>query len=318
MKNTGIILCVLALLLTVGCSKNSPNSTQVTIRDTTYINGTQKQWTLLNCAVSAKSLISNGNVLIAFGSTLQGISAMSRSTDTGDTWTTVNINFYVRAFAKFGNTLFAGTQDSIYRSTDNGLTWNGITGSPKYIGTFLVHGNTLLAGMTNSPDNGGLYRSTDNGTTWDTINNTNYITAMAANGNTLFALSSYNVVFRSTDDGLTWDSISIITSTSLNTMVSIGNTLLIGGISRIIRSVDNGITWAVCNNFNCQTLFASGNKVFAGNCSIAQVLSSSDSGYTWSTAGNGLNSVYCYSFVQLGKYLFAGTSNGIWRLDISE
>ena len=69
-----------------------------------------------------------------------GGAGIFRSTDRGDTWTPVNTGLHfepgegfvsVRAFAQKGDTLYAGTRDGLYASTDGGT--HGITFRPSKV-----------------------------------------------------------------------------------------------------------------------------------------------------------------------------------------
>ncbi|HEY3345521.1 MAG TPA: hypothetical protein VGJ97_11375, partial [Anaerolineaceae bacterium] len=70
------------------------------------------------------------------------------------------------------DTLYAGGEGSVFKTSDSGLTWAQVgqeldPGDSHTINTLVAaSGGTLLAGTYH----GGIYRSTDGGTTWDHAN----------------------------------------------------------------------------------------------------------------------------------------------------
>ena len=88
-------------------------------------------------------------------------------------------------------TLFAGSKDGLFRSSDNGLNWAKLahtpTGSIQAIATNVPNApGTLLIGM----EDGQLYRSHDNGENWEAINHNLHLSsvdALMARENGLFA-----------------------------------------------------------------------------------------------------------------------------------
>ncbi|MDD5342839.1 MAG: hypothetical protein PHW12_00300, partial [Smithella sp.] len=95
------------------------------------------------------------------------------STDNGVTWSATGLTgVNVQAFAVNGADLYAGTQNGIYHSSNNGINWNTVSngnGFPQYttVLSLAVSGSNLLAGTYYN----GLYLSTNNGTSWNLVNN---------------------------------------------------------------------------------------------------------------------------------------------------
>ncbi|HET7152192.1 MAG TPA: T9SS type A sorting domain-containing protein, partial [Candidatus Kapabacteria bacterium] len=124
----------------------------------------------LNAFCYSLALDNNGHVFVG---TADGNSGrVYRSTDRGMTWNYILLSNKVNVDALVTNRngdVFAGTGDAdsgIYRSLDNGLTWQVVGLKGIKINTLAINFNQhIYAGTYN-----GVFRSTDNGDTWDTIN----------------------------------------------------------------------------------------------------------------------------------------------------
>jgi len=106
------------------------------------------------------------------------------------------------------STIYAGSGDGVYKSTDQGLNWNlssnGITDF-NVIPAFAFAGTNVLAGTDN-----GLYISSDSGANWTPVDlGISYISvyALKQHGATLY-MGTNKGIFRSFDNGLVWDSIN--------------------------------------------------------------------------------------------------------------
>jgi len=96
-----------------------------------------------------------------------------RSTDTGRTWTRVSdlvppyATWYSSHIAGYQGKLYYNTQKGLAISTDKGLTWRLMSGSPSFTTTILF-GKTPdhLVGVD---DNTGFYESTDGGKSWNLV-----------------------------------------------------------------------------------------------------------------------------------------------------
>ncbi|MFN8359885.1 MAG: T9SS type A sorting domain-containing protein [Candidatus Kapaibacterium sp.] len=104
----------------------------------------------------------------------------------------------INCFAVNGNTLFTGTNNGIYRSTNNGENWErintGLRGDTIVL-CLTVSGSTVFAGTSK----GGIFRSTDNGDSWIPKNTTLIVTpvnALAVRGTTIFAATQGEGIFR--------------------------------------------------------------------------------------------------------------------------
>ena len=193
---------------------------------------------------------------------------MHRSTNYGDTWTTVPYIYSPTGLALNGYTGFQKVNDgrilalgfggiignAISKSDDDGLTWaasfTGIDPSS--------NGNVTIEDASVSPDGtifiaarqvGGVYASSDNGDTWEekaTDISLALWSILAIDNNTIVVGSS-DGIYRSEDSGSTWTQVLNTSATSGYVMKMVKNsagTIYAGLASGTIRkSIDNGLTW---------------------------------------------------------------------------
>ena len=95
-----------------------------------------------------------------------------RSTDVGQTWVQITnglpTSFYVRDFARIGSNLFmgGGPEPYMFMSTDEGLSWSGISGFALPVWALAAAGDTLYAATQYF-----VYYTTDLGQNWQLIPN---------------------------------------------------------------------------------------------------------------------------------------------------
>ena len=171
--------------------------------------------------------------------------ALIETTDGGKTWADVSdrldnedqFHLNAIAFIKDAGLFIVGEQGSMFRSSDDGQTWEKLEGP--YEGSLFgvistAQPQTLLAyGLR-----GNLYRSTDFGTTWEQVE------LKAARGALEFGLSGATLL----DDG---------------SLVVVGN----GG--SVVVSHDDGVTFSVFNrpdriSLSAVTAAGNGNLILAG------------------------------------------------------
>jgi len=113
--------------------------------------------------------IFNNNVFMCEGSTLSG-RIYRRSVNGGANWVSLNTNGAgsdneVRQIYTVNNTLFAATNSGVYKSLDNGQSWNVIL--PNVLARAITgYGNNLICCLFS----GGFRYSSDLGVTWTTLN----------------------------------------------------------------------------------------------------------------------------------------------------
>ncbi len=162
-------------------------------------------WTAFNTGLADLNI----NDLAAIGTTLFAgtYQGAFRSTD-GQNWAAIGLaGIFVKAFAVRNTTLFAGTGDGVYSSTDNGQSWTKVSaGLPQNLNirALLTVGSNLFIGTGGN----GVFLSTNDGQSWTIVNTglppNAYVSSLGVGGMTLFAGTFDNGLYRSTDNGQTW------------------------------------------------------------------------------------------------------------------
>jgi len=76
----------------------------------------------------------------------------------------------VYALGVEGTTLFAGTGEGVFLSTDNGTSWTAAGLSNAIVSALAIWGTNIFAGtIYTGVSNGGIFLSTDNGTSWTAV-----------------------------------------------------------------------------------------------------------------------------------------------------
>jgi len=277
------------------------------------------------------------------------------SSDGGNSWTPLNTGLAVYednmlptifSLAVMGNTLYAGTGGDIFRSVNDGDTWEQITWfRNKGVDALAVIGNTIYAGRALD----GILRSTDGGDSWTEVNTglTNlHIRELVVMGTTLYAgtkggafrLSNNDDVWIPINTGLTAPRnnteainkaliesgvnplpISKLTiKRRVDSSAVIGNTLYMGMVNGLFRSIDQGKSWTKIGSDlmkrSVSALEIWGTTLYAGTFG-GGVFRSTDGGDSWTKINTGLTNRLIHSLLVFDSTLYAGTSGGgVFRL----
>ncbi|NOU45625.1 MAG: T9SS type A sorting domain-containing protein [Bacteroidales bacterium] len=216
------------------------------------------------------------------------------SVDNGNTWEPLSsptwpsgTGSFKYAIAKFGNSLFIGCSDHIYRSDDNGISWQIVS---DYGGTaFAKEGNTIWAGTLY-----GILKSEDNGDNWTYTNlglGYSAISSILISGNEIWAgTDSQEGILYSADNGVTWSTIPGELGGASGLVVSkIGNDIFIGTDWIGVWKLTNGTgTWikvldGSSDNYNFKSIVGNSNVIIATG---SRVMRSLDGGTTWTDITN--------------------------------
>ena len=235
-----------------------------------------------------------------------------RSSDFGQTW---NIGNMAGSPFFFNNYLFLYYGYWIYRSADNGLTWQPIY-EMGTLARFSSMGTTLFARITCCEV---LYYSNDNGDTWTpSMGALSQILSMADDGTNLFAGTQQQGVIKSIDNGVNWTETSLPTDVPVRAVATNG-TYVFAGTSNyyedpsinpvgIYRSSDDGINWTLVNSglgsMDIGSLAFNGPDLYAGTKS--GVYKSTNNADSWTLVNEGFATPpNATSLYVLGNYLFS-------------
>jgi hypothetical protein len=173
-----------------------------------------------------------------------------RSTDHGDTWSSLNTisDRGVHDFVQFDDTVLAGTDgEGIARSTDCGQNWTAATvptSGLSYVTNFCKTPTTLLTIASGSAQplsfstNGGLSWQPCRGQVNASVSGLIYDSASKS----CFATTAAGSLL-STDDGKNWNTIGELDGKNLQTIASAQGMLWAGGFSGLFNSSDGGKSW---------------------------------------------------------------------------
>lgn len=236
-------------------------------------------WENLCNSVVPKLLFQDGSSVL-----LSDSKGIYRSKDSTKTWTTINKGIAdsgwanIVSFVRVGKYLFAGGEGGVWRLTDGDSIWKHLA-KDTLIGTCRVGSNMSRLFCASAV---GFWASDDSGSTWIRKINPSiygYFSAIAFNGNHVYAALNNSGVFRSVNNGNTWLE---------------PDTLL-----PYIKAL-------VCND----------SRIFAGT-NGGGVFVSIDSGAHWKECNDGLQSLNITALACKDSILFAGTAgSGIFKLDI--
>jgi photosystem II stability/assembly factor-like uncharacterized protein len=221
------------------------------------------------------------------------------------------------------NTIFAGTENGVYVTSDYGTTWTAENyGLPKNrsVSSFVCIGDTIFAGI-----GGGVYISINNGFTWAavTIDLANRaVSSLTVSGTTMYAGARYVTygpmggVFLSTNRGQNWTNLSNDNSLDVYALAATGNTIAVGTYYGVYLSTNKGKTWteASLKEHHISSLAFIKSTLFAGT--EFGVHRSTDNGKSWSLINPDVSdSVYSsINFLTVsGENVFVGTDKGVYR-----
>lgn len=251
-----------------------------------------------------------------------------RSEDLGQTWvrasTTPSTSAGFALVQHDGAIYHSLVPRGIYRSVDSGKTWQ-----PTRYGVD-SGGLTQCFGSWRGRFYSGGYHALREyrDSVWVNVRpDSNYaIRAFASDDRSLFKGSEQFGVMQSTDGGTTWWQPTLdFPGHEVRSILIHGDTLLAGFDSPVVlqRSTDHGRTWVNLMTGNdmpdCYALTDVNGVVFAG--ASVGITCSTDFGLTWEQVGTGLveiPSMLVRSLTVHGNYLYAGTSQWIWRRPLSE
>jgi photosystem II stability/assembly factor-like uncharacterized protein len=233
-------------------------------------------------------------------------SGIQTSTDNGASWNFEPFSNGASSLSAVGNTIYLGSNNKVFKSTDFGGTWVDVSTGLGHGGVqaLLYDGSNLFAGTP--ADAAGIYRSINGGQNWEPavagLPIASEIRSMIAFGGYVFAGMQGDGIYRSSDHGDTWAKTDVNNPLLSNALVLSfcvkGNNLFAGAINGIYKSTDSGATFQrILNGFppninvTGYSLTASGANVvaavtvlFSPSDALDTIFYSSDDGTNWHQA----------------------------------
>lgn len=217
--------------------------------------------------------------------------------------------------------LFVSASNGIlYRSQDEGLTWESFDTETFYTMRYSPYGD-LFAGSSN-----GIYISYNNGETFEQLLITTEGTLDKLSfspDSSIYALGWPNII-RSNDYGLTWDTLFTASNVQYFTDIDFGlngEIYVVGGTwmpfgNGFFRSLDNGETWESTGpeGDHLQSVRVNDSGVIIiGGFSVDRILQSNDLGVTWTTIADVCGDVIeSYSEQKLIAGRYINQYSGCW------
>src|SRR5262249_34097260 len=199
-------------------------------------------------------------------------------------------------------------QTTLYRSSDSGKSWAASgEGLPlgSYVNSIVSDGNEIFAGVTGV----GVYRSVDHGVHWSpsglglpVVVGELYLLAASSD---LLLVGIGNEIFHSVDAGATWTGpgAGLSADELISSIVIDGNVAYASTTSRVVRSVDGGVSWQATGLAQFTRIVGvSIGSVYAVT-SASGFWKSINGGDSWNPTALTRNDIY--SFAASGGWLFA-------------
>lgn len=283
-------------------------------------------WSSLPAPEGAFALAAAGTSLFAFpgsgggGPGGGGNSGVWRSEDSGATWRkpgpglpdSLAASFAgTRALIPYGRYLLAGSDGHLFRSSDQGATWEAarvVDAEARLVSCLAAIGSELFACTYD-----GLLRSADSGDTWAFAGGLGrdfpQIVDLAGDGKALLAQGA-ETAYRTVDTGATWTRLDALPEASFNSLLRVGTRFYATREDAVYASADGGATWSRIGKVGNPVLrlFADGGILYAATYSGGLSLSR-DGGATWT--GMGMPGGTAVSLCANAGRIFAGLAEDV-------
>ena len=280
-----------------------------------FNNHLNAQWIPTNGPMGGyiRDLISDGENVYA----TTGGGGVLVSEDNGLNWDFKNngiLSYDVKSFALSENTLFVSCDENVYRSLNQGESWEpaGTEMEDKYTKTLLAFDNMVFAGTYLF----GVYRSMDDGLSWIPVNNglpAKYIYWLETDGENIYAGTYQDGMYKSSDYGQSWVSVNNgLGELNIMSIYSFEGKIFASTLtSGVFVSEDSGENWAA-TAFNLPSVkgfTSTGGSLFAASFGTG-VYRSNDTGLTWQLFNTGLSEVNIWAIDANGTDLYVGVTSG--------
>ena len=161
----------------------------------------------LNNTINIKDFAFNDNVIIAAATHYMSQGGVYKSVDNGETWEFISFSSTRSVTLHQNGAFYAGTFGNIYKSVNNGETWTNIFNCERVEAISVNSEGIIYCGTANDFGYGGIYYSSDDGNTWSTASlNEKRITDIDFDSeDNIYACSESGEVFRSLNNSDQWD-----------------------------------------------------------------------------------------------------------------
>jgi|GEM_PF-2553852 len=294
-----------------------------------------RHWTAVNQGLPTQH--STVNALLVKGATVfAGLfnpgRGVYRSDDNGATWQATGLhpnaiqapNFQITALAQRGNELWAATGTTIFRSTDDAITWEivneglDLTRPSSPIGALVA----TTEGVYTVRNNQGVYRLDDGGMHWELVLPDGDLHTLSAVNNVVFAGGNAKV-YRAAGGG-PWQALTTLTNLARgqNSVLARGSEWWAASSDGIFKSADAGVTWEPGGFYNSASGIALTPSAFLATTSNG-LIRSEDDWQTWEPTVEGMVTYTVPALFADGDVLLMGTEGysllrstdqgGTWR-----
>lgn len=244
------------------------------------------------------------------------------SHDDGETWVEGSLppgqsHISKLAYAQHGIYSTNSTEQILYRSQDEALTWDTVTNPVQYIRDLWTFEERLYVNGHNQ-----VWRSDSMGANWTLISPSfasgEYLLGMFVTAPHILISTEKNL-WHSHDDGQTWTSQNTPGLFKYDGFVQIGNTIFgMGGSTGMAKSEDFGVSWTTLPTAPVYTNISS--LATAGGMPLVNTYNKGV--YRWEEATQsfresniGLHSASVSGFANGDNVVWANTPNGLFRYD---
>ena len=223
-------------------------------------------------------------------------------------------NFIIPSLAFNGNTIYAGTDNGVYVSSNNGQDWTLTPLDNEIIFALAVNGNNVYAG-----GGYGFLSSTNGGQNWTQTSFNEIGLSLALKGNDVY-VGTYNGIFYSTNNAVTWNP-TPLNNQIVRSLAITGNTIVAGtDYNGVFISTNSGANWSqtTLNDKDVYSLAMNNNYIYAGTFEKG-IYISSNNGQSWTAKNQGLGEATVSALMVSGGFIYSGTDpNAVWKRSISE